>query len=94
MQDNLETQSIEAAKPGNLGKQRMRRMRRIPLTEQRLFTVTDYADFAGVGRTTIYEAWKAGRGPECILVNQSRRIPRDAQWCSDGTPINHAPELQ
>lgn len=80
MQSNSENQSVEQPK------QRKRRESRIPLKEQALFTVTDYADFSGVGRTTIYEAWKAGRGPECVLINRSRRIPRDARWCSDGTP--------
>lgn len=73
----MENNSVQSIAPSNSER-----------SPKRLFSVTDYARASNVGRTAIYEAWKRGCGPECIEINGRRRIPHDAQWCSDGTPTN------
>lgn len=39
-----------------------------------------------VSRTTLYEAWKGGWGPEFFWVGRSRRIPMEAALSWRGKP--------
>lgn len=50
----------------------------IPLGERESLSPTEYCVLHGIGRTTLYQMWKDGTGPEFFMVRSRRRIPRGA----------------
>lgn len=60
----------------------------IPLSDRLSYSPGEYAALHGIGRTTLYDAWKRGGGPDYFMVGNRRRIPRDAEWRPIGAHDN------
>jgi excisionase family DNA binding protein len=50
----------------------------LPLDQRASLSPGEWCALHGIGRTTLYQLWREGRGPDYFIVGKRRRIPRDA----------------